>query len=122
MKAGDVIKAYAAIGPLMEKEMTWQESHDVIDLKRKLQAEAEIFSMQEMKLVNEVADKKDGKIVIDENGRFKVTGPDKVEKYQAERKALTEVEVKWDVPKIKLHVEKIRPAIYEALEKFIEFN
>ena len=120
MKAGDVIKAYAAIGPLMEKEFTAQESYELIKLKRKLQAEAEIFSEHEKNLINIYADKDEsGKIFI-ENGEFKGTG-ENAEKLQRERKAMCDVDIAWDCGRILIHAEKIKPAIMEALVEFIDF-
>lgn len=121
MKTGDMIKAYAAIGPLMETEMTWQESHDLIDLKCRLQAEAKIFSEQERKLIEELADRDESGQIEIKDGKFRISGVKKAERFLQERKEIEAVEVDWNEPKILIHVEKIRPAIYEALEPFIRF-
>ena len=120
MKAGDVIKAYAAIGPLMEKEFTAQESYELIRLKRKLKAEAEIFSDHEKSIIDRYADKDENGKVIIENGQFKVTG-EYAEKFQRERKAMCDVDIAWDCGRILIHAEKIKPAIMEALVEFIDF-
>lgn len=121
MKAGEIITAYAAILPLMDADLNWQDSYEVLRLKKKLQAEAEIFSQQEKKLVDRLADRDEhGKIIIDENGRFKITG-ENIKTFTDERQKMIDVSVLWDSKKIRIHTDKVKPAIIEALDKFIEF-
>jgi len=122
MKAGKIIRAYAAIMPLMKETLTLQESYELLKLKKKLQAEAEIFTQQEMTLIDQLADKDEkGKTVINESGQFKISGPDKVKEYQAQRQALENIEIEWDAKAVTIHTERVRPEIMEALEGFIEF-
>jgi hypothetical protein len=114
-----------AVQALMEQPFPYKTAHALVMLKRELQPHVEFFSQEEMKLVEEFAEKDvvNKKILWTDKGAFRFESGKDPSKYAKRRADLGAVEVDWGVERVKVPFPaSITPAQLEALEKFIEFE
>lgn len=117
------VNAYAALQPLMDCEWDYKTAHALMMLKRKLQPHASFFSQEELKLVEEFAEKDEkGKVAWKGAGRFNFQDPSRAEEYNKKRMELGMVEIQEELEMVRAPIPAtIKPAQLEALEGFIEF-
>ena len=120
----ECVTAYMAVQTLMEQPFPYKTAHALLMLKRELSPHVEFFSQEEMKLVDEFADKgDDGKIIWTDKGAFLFAAGKNPAEYARQRAELGTVEIEWTAARAKVPVPtSITPAQLEALEKFIEFE
>lgn len=121
----ECVTAYMAVQALMEQPFPYKAAHALMMLKRKMQPHVEFFSQEEMKLVEEFAEKDvvNKKILWTDKGAFRFDAGKDPSEYARRRVDLGAVEVEWGIERIKVPCPaSITPAQLEALEKFIEFE
>ena len=121
----ECVTAYMAVQALMEQAFPYKTAHALVMLKRALQPHVEFFSQEEMKLVEEFAEKDvvNHKILWTDKGTFRFEAGKDPAEYARRRADLGAVEVEWGIERVKAPFSaSITPAQLEALEKFIEFE
>lgn len=118
------VTAYMAAMQLMEQELDYKTAHALVLLKSRLQPHVEFFSAQEMKLVQEYGKKdENGGVVYTEPGRFALSSPEAGAEYSEKRLELAQVEIQEEWEKLRVpQPERIKPAVLEALQDFLEFE
>lgn len=117
------ITAYIAAMQLMERELDYKTAHALVLLKSRLQPHAEFYTREEMKLAQEYGKKgEDGSVAYDEGGHFALESGTAAE-YNKKKLELAQVDVQEEWEKLKCPCpEKIKPAVLEALQDFIDFG
>lgn len=118
------VEAYAALLELMPKEWEYQTAYALATLKRQLQPQADFYTGEEMRLVEEFA-KRDGagKIEWTGPGKFQFAEPSRAAEYAARRTELGNVEVREEMKPLRAPApERISPALLVALDGFIDFE
>lgn len=117
------VNAYSAVGSMMDKEWDYPTAHALMLLKKKLQPHVDFYSEEEMKLVQEYAQKDEkGEVTWKGNGSFSFRDPKAAEKYNRKIKELGAVEVEKEFVPVKATApQSIQPVILEALDGFVEF-
>lgn len=123
MKLIRCVDAYLSTTQLMEKECNYATAYALMKLKHDLQPHADFYSKKEMELANEFGKKdSNGILIVEENGTFTFSNPDKAREYATKKGELGKVDVEdFDVKKIKPPAS-IKPSQIEALQGFIEFE
>lgn len=118
------VAAYMAALQLMERELDYKTAHALVLLKSRLQQHAEFYTREEMKLAQEYGKKdKDGRIDMKENGSFTLESPEAAAEFNRKKIELAQVDVQEEWEKLKCPCpEKIKPAVLEALQDFIDFG
>lgn len=117
--------AYMALIQLAEQEWDYKSAYALLELKRKLQPQADFFSQKEMELVNEYGKKGgDGKIAVNAEGSsFTFENPKDAPEYARRRAELGTVEVREEFEEICLEPPAcIKPVHIEALAGFVRFG
>lgn len=123
MKLKKCVEAYAALLELMPKEWEYQTAYALASLKRQLQAAADFYMSEELRLVNEFAGRdKDGNIEWTGAGKFRFADPGRAGEYLRRRAELGDVEVREEITPLRAPApERISPAQLAALDAFIRF-
>ena len=116
------VTAYIAVQQLMEREMDYESAHALVVLKGRLKEHAEFFMAEEQKLAQEYGAKnEDGRVTIDEHGRFRMRDEAAGAEYNRKRRELAAVNVE-DIEPVTVHrIDRISPAQIEALEGVVVF-
>ena len=109
---------------LMEQELDYKTAHALVLLKSRLQPHVNYYAQEEMKLVQQYGKKDDkGQIDMTDAGRLTLESPEAAEEFNRKKMELAQVDVQEEWEKIKCPCpEKIKPAVLEALQDFIEFR
>lgn len=120
----EIVEAYIALLELMRKESDYQTAHAMVTLKRALKPQADFFTAEETKLMEQYAKKDEkGRVITTEQGRFLFAHPDQAPEYARRRTELAMVEVTDPFPQIVIPPPaRITPQQLEALEGFIRFE
>ncbi len=118
------VTAYTAAMQLMEQEVDYKTAHALVLLKSRLQPHVNYYAQEEMKLAQAYGKKdENGRIDMNDSGRFTLESPEAAEEYNRKKMELAQVDIQEEWEKIKCPCpEKIKPAVLEALQDFIEFG
>lgn len=118
------VVAYTALNQLMEQEMDYKTAHALVLLKSRLQPHVEFYDKEEANLVLRYGKKNDnGGVDLKENGAFLIETVKEAEEFRKKQQELDTVDIQEEWEKIKCPCpEKIKPAVLEALQDFIEFG
>lgn len=117
------VAAYMAAIQLMERELDYDTAHALVLLKARLQPHAEFYTREEMKLVQEYGKKDENGKVIYEDAEHFALEPGTADEYNKKRLELAQVDVQEEWKPIKVpRPDKIKPAVLEALQDFIDFG
>lgn len=124
MKLLQCVAAYVAAKSLMKQEMDYKSAYELMMLNRKLSAQAEFYSKEEKKLVEEYGKKNgDGIVELSEQGRFAIADPKKAGEFARKRSELDTMEIEWNEKPRKLSAPaKLTAEQLEALDGFVEFS
>lgn len=117
------IGAYTAAAQLMEQEVSFDTAYALVLLKNRLQPHMEFFAKSELDLAEQYGEAIDGRVVYDENGRFRFKSKEAGAEYNRRKVELGAIELQetWEV----MHVPKpdrIKPIHLEALQDFLVFD
>lgn len=117
------VNAYSAVASMMNKEWDYSTAHALMLLKKELQPHVDFYSEEELKLVQEYAQKDEkGKVIWKGSGGFSFRNPRAAEKYNRKIRELGAVEVEKEFVPVKAAApQSIQPVILEALDGFVEF-
>ena len=118
------VVAYTALKQLMEQELDYKTAHALVLLKGRLQPHVEFYDQEQVKLILQYGKKNDdGGVDLKENGAFVIENFEDAEEYRKKKKELDTVDIQEEWEKIKCPCpERIKPAVLEALQDFIEFG
>ena len=118
------VTAYTAAMQLMEQELDYKTAHALVLLKKRLQPHVDYYLCEEMKLARACGRKdENGNVVFTDSTHFDFESPQAGEEYMTKRTELAQVDIQEEWEKIKCPCpEKIKPAVLEALQDFIEFG
>lgn len=117
------VNAFLACENLMEKELDFKTAHAVVMLRATLKPHADFFAAEEGKLAKEFAElDENGKIKIEDGGRFFLREGADEEAYKKRRQELCMLEVEDMERKRAGRLREVRPSILEALSDFLEFE
>ena len=83
------VTAYIAIQQLMEREMDYESAHALLVTKNRLKEHAEFYLREEQKLAQTYGERdKEGRVVFDERGRFRMADEAAAQEYARKRAEL----------------------------------
>lgn len=117
------VNAFLACEHLMEKELDFKTAHTLVMLRQKLKPHTDFFAAEEGKLAKEFARlDENGKIEIEDGGRFFLREGADEESYRKKRQELCMLEVEDISPMRAGKIGEVRPSVLEALFGFLEFE
>lgn len=118
------VAAYMAAMQLMEQELDYKTAHALVLLKSRLQPHVDYYSHEEMKLAQAYGRKdEDGRLDMNDAGRFTLESPEAAEEFNRKKLELAQVEIQEEWEKLRVpQPERIKPAVLEALQDFLEFE
>lgn len=124
MKLIEAVNAYMAAQALSREKMPYATALAVVKVKRATSDLKDFFVEEERKLVEEYAARdEDGRIRVNENGRFALRAGACAADYEKARKELAETETGAEGEKIRVRApETITPEQLEALAPWIEWE
>ena len=124
MRLLQCVNAYTAIQSMMFDELDYQTAYALVVLKKRLLPHVEFYRKEELRLVNNYAEKdEEGKIKWVDTNRFAFKDSKQVEEYATKFNDLCAVIVQWSYEPLSVPIpERIKPSALEALECFLNFG